>query len=165
MRVVALPICLLGILAGVGLISRGDGANELSVPPEVKLVEVGRFEEPVHVTSPPGDDRLFIVERTGRIWVLVPGRRLRRPFLDIADRVSARGLEEGLLSLAFAPDYSRRARHRRPRAGTHRGDQHRAASRTQFWMAVSRRERALQSRGVVLRSWVLPRSRPTGPSG
>jgi glucose/arabinose dehydrogenase len=38
--------------------------------------------------------------------VLEGARRLPRPFLDISNRVSAKGLEEGLLSLAFAPDYT-----------------------------------------------------------
>jgi len=105
-RIVVLPLCLFGILAAVGLGSR-DEAVEPSATPEVKLVEVGgRFEEPVYATSPPGDVRLFVVEKKGRIWVLLDGRRLRRPFLDLSGRVSSSGLEEGLLSLAFAPDYA-----------------------------------------------------------
>ena len=58
------------------------------------------------MTSPAGDERLFIVERVGRVWVVARGERLPRPFLDLTDRVSARGVEEGLLSLAFAPDYA-----------------------------------------------------------
>jgi hypothetical protein len=58
------------------------------------------------VTSPPGDERLFVVERTGRVWVLAQGRRLPRPFLDVSRRISLSGDEEGLLSLAFAPDYA-----------------------------------------------------------
>jgi hypothetical protein len=72
----------------------------------VKLVEVARFDQPVYVTSPPDDARLFVVERRGRIWVLDRGRRLPRPFLDLSPRVSVSGFEEGLLSLAFAPDYA-----------------------------------------------------------
>ena len=60
----------------------------------------------MHLASPPGDDRLFVVERQGRIWVLDDGRRLPRPFLDISSRVSATHSEDGLLSLAFAPDYA-----------------------------------------------------------
>ncbi|MBA2371516.1 MAG: PQQ-dependent sugar dehydrogenase [Chloroflexi bacterium] len=67
---------------------------------------MGRFEQPVYATSPPRDRRLFVVERTGRIWVVDRGRRLTRPFLDLSRRVSVSGFEEGLLSLAFAPDYA-----------------------------------------------------------
>jgi len=72
----------------------------------VKLVEVGRFEQPVYVTSPPRDERLFVVERAGRVWIVDRDRRLARPFLDLSGRVSVTGYEEGLLSLAFAPDYA-----------------------------------------------------------
>ena len=64
------------------------------------------FREPVYVTGAPGDShRLFVVERAGRIIVLVRGRRGARPFLDISSKVNTGGGEQGLLSVAFAPDY------------------------------------------------------------
>ncbi len=52
-----------------------------------------------------GDDRLFIVEQfTGRIWILDSGgNRLPEPFLDLPP-VSTQN-EQGLLGLAFHPDY------------------------------------------------------------
>ena len=106
MRLVLLPLGLIGILAAVGLASRSE-RTEATPNPQVKLVEVGRFEQPVYVTSPPGDERLFVVERTGKVWVVSRGRRLARPFLDLSRRISVDGYEEGLLSLAFAPDYAR----------------------------------------------------------
>jgi glucose/arabinose dehydrogenase len=59
----------------------------------------------VYVASPPGDPRLFIVERTGRVLIRRGGRILRRPFLDLRGQVST-GSEQGLLSIAFAPDYA-----------------------------------------------------------
>jgi glucose/arabinose dehydrogenase len=66
---------------------------------------VGDFDQPLYVTQPPGDDRhLFVVEKTGRVQVVRDGRRLPRPFLDLSSQVST-GSEQGLLSLAFAPDY------------------------------------------------------------
>jgi glucose/arabinose dehydrogenase len=72
----------------------------------IRLVEVGNFDEPVYVTSPPGDRRrLFVVEQGGRVMVIRGGRTLSRPFLDIRSLVQAGG-EQGLLSLAFAPDYA-----------------------------------------------------------
>ncbi len=101
-----MPVLLLAFLAAVGLDSREQSSETVPPTPLAKLVEVGRFDEPVYVTSPPGDDRLFVVERKGLVRVLVDGRALRRPFLDLSKRVSAKGLEEGLLSLAFAPDYA-----------------------------------------------------------
>jgi len=40
------------------------------------LVPVGTFEQPVHVAAPPGDAaRLFVVERAGRVQVLVNGQK------------------------------------------------------------------------------------------
>jgi len=72
----------------------------------VKLVRVGAFESPVYLTAPRGDRRrLFVVEQAGRIMVVRGGRKLSRPFLDIRDLVMAGG-EQGLLSVAFAPDYA-----------------------------------------------------------
>ena len=69
------------------------------------LVKVGDFVAPVHVTGSPADSRrLFVVEREGRVRVVLDGRTLDAPFLDItADTLS--GGERGLLSIAFAPDY------------------------------------------------------------
>jgi glucose/arabinose dehydrogenase len=76
----------------------------------VRLRRIGSFDAPLYVTSPPGDRRrLFVVEQGGRIRVLVDGRLRSRPFLDIRGKVRAGG-EQGLLSMAFAPDYARSGR-------------------------------------------------------
>jgi glucose/arabinose dehydrogenase len=76
----------------------------------LRLVRVGTFSSPVHVTAPPGDRRrLFVVEQDGRIVVVKDGRTLERAFLDIRSRVVSGG-EQGLLSVAFAPDYARSRR-------------------------------------------------------
>lgn len=71
----------------------------------VRLLKLGDFEQPTYLAAPRGDRRRFVVEREGRIRVVKRGRTLGRPFLDIADEVSTGG-ESGMLSLAFAPDYS-----------------------------------------------------------
>jgi glucose/arabinose dehydrogenase len=74
--------------------------------PDARLARVGTFRSPVFVTAPPGDERrLLVVERSGRIRVVRDGRPLRRPFLDIRRSVLS-SYEQGLLSLAFAPDYA-----------------------------------------------------------
>jgi glucose/arabinose dehydrogenase len=58
------------------------------------------------LTAPPGDAaRLFIVEKTGAIRIIKDGVLLTDPFLDLTSRVSA-GSEQGLLGLAFYPDYA-----------------------------------------------------------
>jgi glucose/arabinose dehydrogenase len=70
----------------------------------VRLLLLGRFNQPTYITSPRGDSRRFVVEREGRIRVLKGRRALGTPFLDISDRVTTGG-ESGLLSMAFARDY------------------------------------------------------------
>jgi glucose/sorbosone dehydrogenase len=58
--------------------------------------------DPIDITAPPGDGRLFVVERAGRIDVLSGGAL--STFLTVPD-VATDG-ERGLLSMAFAPDYA-----------------------------------------------------------
>lgn len=54
-----------------------------------------------------GDDRLFVVERAGRIRVvLADGTVLPGNFLDITDQIESGYQEQGLLGLAFHPDYA-----------------------------------------------------------
>ena len=52
-----------------------------------------------------GSGRLFILEQPGRIRIIKDGQLLPAPFLDITDRVGVNGSEQGLLGLAFHPDY------------------------------------------------------------
>jgi glucose/arabinose dehydrogenase len=52
-----------------------------------------------------GSGRLFIVEQPGRIRILDNGSLLQSPFLDIAARVRDSANEQGLLGLAFHPQY------------------------------------------------------------
>ena len=76
-----------------------------------RLVRIGSFEEPVFVTAPRGDRRVqFVVERAGRIMVVRNGQARARPFLDIRSQVQSAYVEQGLLSMAFAPDYARSGR-------------------------------------------------------
>ena len=63
---------------------------------------------PARCTSPgrpATPSRLFVVEKAGRVQVLVDGVRAAAPFLDIDASVDDTG-ERGLLSIAFAPDYA-----------------------------------------------------------
>jgi glucose/arabinose dehydrogenase len=71
-----------------------------------KRVATG-FARPIFATSPPGDlDRLFVVEQhTGKIRILqiATGAIAAAPFLQVTGLST--GNEQGLLGLAFAPDY------------------------------------------------------------
>jgi glucose/arabinose dehydrogenase len=89
--------------------TRDQGASASARRP-VRLLLLGRFDEPTYLAAPRGERRLrFVVEREGRIRVLRGRRVLDEPFLDITGDVSTGG-ESGLLSMAFAPDYARSRR-------------------------------------------------------
>jgi glucose/arabinose dehydrogenase len=65
------------------------------------------FARPVDIAHA-GDSRLYIVEQRGQIWILDNrGQRVgTEPFLNIMDRVRDAGNEQGLLGLAFHPNYA-----------------------------------------------------------
>jgi glucose/arabinose dehydrogenase len=75
-------------------------SGTLSVEPVVSGLDL-----PLDLTVPTGDQRLFIVEKTGRIRIVKDGALLSAPFLDLSDSVS-NGSEQGLLSMAFHPRYA-----------------------------------------------------------
>ncbi len=65
------------------------------------------FDSPVGIyNAGPGDPRLFVIEKGGRIRIIHPeGTVPATPFLDISTRVTDSG-EQGLLGLAFHPDFA-----------------------------------------------------------
>jgi glucose/arabinose dehydrogenase len=79
----------------------------LSAQVEFKLENYASgFSEPVDIANA-GDARLFIVEKKGIIRIIdSTGQTLSTPFLDIDARVIASSGEQGLLGLAFHPDYA-----------------------------------------------------------
>ncbi|UTI65651.1 PQQ-dependent sugar dehydrogenase [Paraconexibacter antarcticus] len=105
-------VVAIGILAcGSGVPADGyPAAGGATGAKHLALLGIGTFDSPLYVTAGPGDDRrLFVVEQPGRIRIIRGGRTLARPFLDITRRVTSGG-EQGLLSVAFAPDYARSGR-------------------------------------------------------
>jgi len=80
-----------------------------ATPLTTELIATG-LDDPVFATHAPGDtDRLFIVERTGTIRILdltTEPPTLGATFLDISGSVKSTFSEQGLLGLAFHPDYA-----------------------------------------------------------
>ncbi|RZA35652.1 MAG: glucose dehydrogenase [Lysobacteraceae bacterium] len=77
-----------------------------SAPVNITLSEVVvNLDNPTYLTAPPGDTRLFIVERAGRIRIVENGATRSAPFLDISSLVFTGG-EGGLLSMAFDPQFA-----------------------------------------------------------
>lgn len=66
---------------------------------------IGGLADPVYLVSPPGDSRLFVVEKPGRIRIIKNGALVATPFLDIVARVNSPS-ERGLLSMAFDPGFA-----------------------------------------------------------
>ena len=77
--------------------------------PFVLDVVADGLDRPLYVTAPAGDPRLFVVEQVGRIRIVADGAVRDEPFLDISADLS-RGNEQGLLGLAFHPDYAANGR-------------------------------------------------------
>ena len=64
------------------------------------------FERPLLAThAGDGSGRLFVVEQGGQIHIVQDGARLDEPFLNVGDLITTGGNEQGLLGLAFHPDY------------------------------------------------------------
>jgi len=80
--------------------------------PQIQLVQVATgLVDPVNITNAgDGSGRLFVVERTGTIRIIQDGQVLPDPFLDISNLVKTDFLEQGLLGLAFHPDYENNGR-------------------------------------------------------
>lgn len=71
------------------------------------------FERPVWAGMPTGmTGKLWVMEQAGQVWIvdLKTGERAAKPFLDIRSDVSRKSNEEGLLGLAFAPDFLKSGR-------------------------------------------------------
>lgn len=80
------------------------------VPPaaaqiDLRLTQVTNIPTVVELKAPrDGSERLFAVQQSGSIRILQRGELLPLPFLSIGDRTAALG-EQGLLSMAFDPEY------------------------------------------------------------
>ncbi len=64
------------------------------------------LSSPIHITNA-GDERMFVCQQAGTIRILnADGSAITTPFLNITTRVRSTGNEQGLLGLAFHPDYA-----------------------------------------------------------
>lgn len=83
--------------------------GQTGTPPEDRVrLELlsSELDDPVGlVHAGDGSGRLFVVERPGRVRIVEAGGTLGPVFLDIAERVGSAGPEQGLLGLAFHPNF------------------------------------------------------------
>jgi uncharacterized repeat protein (TIGR03806 family) len=80
----------------------GIGSYQL----QVSFPNLGGFSEALFIAGVPGQDRMVVVQQTGQIRAFAndPGVSSSRLVLDISSQITAGG-EEGLLGLAFDPDF------------------------------------------------------------
>ena len=91
-----------------GCSPRAHSSNE-SLPYATVSAFKLKFDQPVAIVSPPGEtNRLFIVEKTGRIEVIPDlAKPAHRTFLDLRKKMGSDDVEQGVLALAFHPDFKR----------------------------------------------------------
>ncbi|MEM8858564.1 MAG: PQQ-dependent sugar dehydrogenase [Chloroflexota bacterium] len=93
----------LGLFAAFG----SDVQSEPTAAPSIDIREVATgFSQPTGIASTGvlGDDRLFVLEKTGKIKILEKGVVYSQAFLDLEGQVDTLS-ERGLLGLAFDPNY------------------------------------------------------------
>jgi hypothetical protein len=108
-RIETIVAALVAVAAGIVGIANREAARELG-PKFVSIERIARLKNPVFLTQPPeAGQRLFVVQAGGAVRVISDDHLLRRPFLNISDRVEAHGVrgEPGMASIAFSPDYQR----------------------------------------------------------
>ncbi|GAB4509695.1 MAG: PQQ-dependent sugar dehydrogenase [Haliangiales bacterium] len=81
----------------------------------VVLADETQIRAPVFLTTPPGDGRLFVLDKCGQIRIIAGDEVLEAPFLDLSEpvddpQVTCDRNEEGLLGLAFHPNYAQNGR-------------------------------------------------------
>lgn len=124
MRKISIVIfCGLALLLSLPTLAQDDSGDAEETPVVVtrsaapdanqfRLVQVlGGLQVPLYATGA-GDDsgRLFVLEQTGRIWILQDDVQLATPFIDLSGSVSQDILsgysERGLLGIAFHPNFA-----------------------------------------------------------
>lgn len=77
--------------------------------PQLRAVKIiDSLYEPVFLTAPvDSTDALYILEKAGRIMIYDRGHKklTSKPFLDIRSQINIKMNEQGLLGMAFSPDY------------------------------------------------------------
>ncbi len=101
-----MKLIILAIFISFYLLTTSD---QLSAQKLAAIPYVSGVNAPIELKNC-GDDRLFVEERGGKIRIINADGTLRlTPFLDITSKISsATEGEEGLLGLAFSPDYKSR---------------------------------------------------------
>jgi glucose/arabinose dehydrogenase len=103
-----LVVAALAVAASLGALVAHAGSGARAAL-RLETIATG-LDQPLYVLEAPGEpDRLYVVEQPGRVRTVRAGLVSATPFLDIHAQVSCCG-EQGLLSIAFHPDYAKNKR-------------------------------------------------------
>ncbi|MEO6391773.1 MAG: PQQ-dependent sugar dehydrogenase [Pyrinomonadaceae bacterium] len=112
----AVIFALAGLIVSTNQVAQADRSDLLAQRPET-IASITLAPVLTGLSSPVGvynaadeSNRLFIVERTGKIRVMQPGATTATDFLDVSAKVSLNYVERGLLGLAFHPQYKTNGR-------------------------------------------------------
>ncbi|MBK8294510.1 MAG: PQQ-dependent sugar dehydrogenase [Solirubrobacterales bacterium] len=82
------------------------------IKPKITFNLIAKINQPTVVTSAPGIRKLvFATSRLGKIRIIKDGKLLPRPLLNIKSQVESGWIEQGLLGLAFPPDFKKTGRY------------------------------------------------------
>ncbi|MEO6002452.1 MAG: PQQ-dependent sugar dehydrogenase [Opitutus sp.] len=98
---------LLPFAFGLTLLCAPLWAAEAPLPYATEVAFPLSFDQPLGIVAPPGEtNRLFILEKPGRIIVISDlAHPTKTTFLDLKSKVGSDDVEQGVLALAFHPDY------------------------------------------------------------
>ena len=111
-RILGSCVCAL-VLAGPVTAAVCDGVSPVNNTTLESVVIANGLDEPILVLSPPGDtDRLFFVSQNGEIRVKQRGTPpgTHSLYLDVSGLITNLGNEQGLLGMAFDPDFQNNRR-------------------------------------------------------
>ncbi|MBK5232654.1 MAG: PQQ-dependent sugar dehydrogenase [Thermoleophilia bacterium] len=106
------PLFALAFLVAALFSAAMAPAANARTEPKINFELVTEITEPTVVTSAPGFPKLiYAVSRLGKIRVIEKGELLPKPLLDIESQVQTGWVEQGLLGLAFPPDFKKTGRY------------------------------------------------------
>lgn len=99
-------VSVVALLASLGVTAgTAQAADPRRLAVTATAATTYRFNEPTVVTNA-GDARLFVAEKKGQIRVVSNGRTQLAAYLDLRRLVGESGGEQGLLGLAFHPNFA-----------------------------------------------------------
>jgi glucose/arabinose dehydrogenase len=106
-RVIGLSLLLvLGFLLNLSRPTHAQGLAPASTFKVGLEVAAEGLKGPLHLThANDGSGRIFVTEKAGRVMIVRDGKVAAKPFLDITSIVGSSASEQGLLSIAFHPNY------------------------------------------------------------